>query len=109
MKIAISSTGQNLTDYLDPRFGRANWLCIYDTESGKTEFIENVENFNASHGAGIQTAVKVVSSGASHVFSGHFGPKAADTLKDKVKSHEIHEEIKIVDLIEKIKSGQILL
>jgi len=107
MKIAISTTGPNLEDYLDPRFGRANWLCIYDMDTKTMDFINNAENFNTSHGAGIQTAVKVVSSGASHVFSGHFGPKAADTLKDKVKTHEIHEEIKIVDLIEKIKTGKI--
>lgn len=105
MKHVISVTNPNLEAYLDPRFGRANWLCLYDDASEETRFIENAENFNAPSGAGIQTATKAVALKAHQVVSGHFGPKAAEVLsKAGMKTLEIHEEIALKDLMIRLKS-----
>ena len=40
MKIAVTSTGQNLDATVDPRFGRAAYILIVDAESLNYEFID---------------------------------------------------------------------
>ena len=42
MKIAVSSTGQELNDLVDPRFSRCRYYIFYDTGSGSYELKENV-------------------------------------------------------------------
>jgi predicted Fe-Mo cluster-binding NifX family protein len=75
MKIVITSTGNNLRSKFDLRFGRAAWFCVYDTEKGTVDFIEN-ENKNINGGAGTKTSAKVAELGAQKVISGDFGPNA---------------------------------
>lgn len=81
MKIAVTSTGQHLDTSVDPHFGRARWLIIYDTENGTYEAIDNIKNLNALQGAGIQTATLVVQKEAQLVLTGNCGPKAAQVLQ----------------------------
>ena len=83
MKIIITSKGNNLNSKFDLRFGRCAWLCVYNTETKNTEFIENV-NKDINGGAGTKTAEKVAELGAESVMSGDFGPKAK-TLLEKLK------------------------
>lgn len=80
MKIAISTSGNDLSAPLDPRFGRAARFIIYETETGAFETSGNEQNLNAAQGAGIQAAQNVASTGAAAVISGHFGPKAFRVL-----------------------------
>lgn len=79
MKTVITSKGNNLKAYFDSRFGRAGWFCIIDDESGKTTFIEN-DQAEATGGAGVKVAEKMVEIGVKKVISGDFGPKAKDLL-----------------------------
>jgi predicted Fe-Mo cluster-binding NifX family protein len=81
MKIAISAREAGLDAQIDPRFGRARWIVIYDTDSKQVENIDNASNYNAPQGAGIKTAELVVDKGCSIVISGHLGPKAFNVLK----------------------------
>ena len=62
MKIAITSSGPTLDAQLDPRFGRAQYLLIVDTDSLDLEAIEN-PTVATGGGAGIQTAQMVVGKG----------------------------------------------
>ena len=81
MKIAITSTGESLDSPLDERFGRARYIHLVDVASGELlETIDNLENVEASHGAGIQTAGLVANRGVSAVITGRVGPKASDVL-----------------------------
>lgn len=80
MKVVITSLGDNLKSKLDLRFGRSAWLCIYDTETQKAEFIKN-ENMDTNGGAGTKTAEKIAELGANRVISGDFGPKAKALLE----------------------------
>ena len=34
MKIAVSSTGPELQDLVDPRFGRCRYYIVYDLDTG---------------------------------------------------------------------------
>ena len=41
MKIAVSSTGPELHDLVDPRFGRCRYYILYDESTGLHESKEN--------------------------------------------------------------------
>ena len=81
MKIAISSRGSNLASEVDPRFGRASYILIIDTETRELEAIDNSSNANAFKGAGIQAASMVSEKGAKVLLTGYCGPKAFKVLE----------------------------
>ena len=80
MKIAITTTGDDLNSEIDPRFGRARKFLIYDTETKEYKVIDNSQNLNLPQGAGLQSAQNVASEGAKAVITGHVGPKAFNAL-----------------------------
>jgi len=80
MIVAISSEGNDLNSNVDPRFGRAKYFVIYNTETDNYSVIDNKQNINASQGAGIQAAQNVANQNVAIVISGNLGPKAYDTL-----------------------------
>ncbi|MDD5011261.1 MAG: NifB/NifX family molybdenum-iron cluster-binding protein [Phycisphaerae bacterium] len=80
MRIAITAQGQDLSSQLDPRFGRAKWLILADTDTNEFEANDNTVNLNAASGAGIQTAQNVASLKAEAVITGNMGPNAFRTL-----------------------------
>ncbi len=79
MKIAVSSTGKNINSDVDPRFGRCINFLIVDTDTMKTEAIEN-SSVHSAHGAGIGAAQKVASLNVEAVITGHVGPNAYSAL-----------------------------
>ena len=99
MKTVITSKGINQNSKFDPRFGRAGWFCLIDDESGKPDFIEN-DQAEATGGAGVKAAEKMVELGVQKVISGDFGPKAKDLLEkfniQMVIINDDHQSIKEV-------------
>ena len=81
MKIAITSTGQDLDSPMDPRFGRASYIVIVDSETMEYEVLDNAENYNAFKGAGIQAAAMVSDKKAEVLLTGYCGPNAFKTLE----------------------------
>jgi len=82
MKIAISATGKDMDSAIDPRFGRAGYFIIVDTESGNiVNVIDNLAAQDAAQGAGINAATLVAGSGAQTVLTGQIGPKAFEVLQ----------------------------
>ncbi|MFA5552950.1 MAG: NifB/NifX family molybdenum-iron cluster-binding protein [Phycisphaerae bacterium] len=79
MKIAVTSTGQTLDSQVDPRFGRAAYFIIIDTETMQFEAFVN-DNVQAGGGAGISSAQNIAQAGASAVLTGNCGPNAERTL-----------------------------
>ncbi len=80
MKIAVTSKGKDLDSEVDPRFGRAAYILIVDTDSFEFEALDNSENVNAFKGAGIQAAVMVSNKGAEVLLTGFCGPNAFKTV-----------------------------
>lgn len=76
MKIAVTSVGTNLDSEVDPRFGRAAYIIIVDSETFAFEVVDNQENVNALKGAGIQAARAVSEKGAEVLLTGFCGPNA---------------------------------
>jgi predicted Fe-Mo cluster-binding NifX family protein len=79
MKIAVSTSGQNLDARIDQRFGRCEYFLIIDTDTMDVQAYPN-ENGAKSSGAGIQAASFVISKGARAVLTGNCGPKAMDVF-----------------------------
>ncbi len=84
MKIAVTSTGQDLDSPVDPRFGRAAYILIVNTDDMAVEVLDNQSNVNAFKGAGIQAATMISDKGAEVLLTGYCGPNAFKTL-DAVK------------------------
>lgn len=59
VKIAFTSTGTTWDAKIDPRFGRTDYIFIYDEEKDETQVIDNREIVQVAHGAGPQTAQKI--------------------------------------------------
>ena len=81
MKVAVTSKGVLLDSEVDPRFGRAPYILIVDTDTLAFEAIDNSDNVNAFKGAGIQAATMVSDKGAEVLMTGYCGPKAFATLE----------------------------
>ncbi len=60
MRILFTSTGESWDSVIDPRFGRTEYLVLYDEESDSLSVTDNRSAKNEAHGAGRATA-KVVS------------------------------------------------
>lgn len=80
MKIAVTAKGPGITDQVDPRFGRAAYILIVDTETMECEAVNNSDNVNAFKGAGIQAATTVAEKGAKVLLTGYCGPNAFKTV-----------------------------
>ncbi|PHR27403.1 MAG: dinitrogenase iron-molybdenum cofactor biosynthesis protein [Desulfotalea sp.] len=80
MKVAITAKGEQLSSDVDPRFGRAPFIIIVDTETLAFEALDNSTNVNAFKGAGIQAATMVADKGAQVLLTGYCGPNAFKTV-----------------------------
>ncbi len=72
MKIAVTSKGQTLTDSIDPRFGRTEFLLICEDEK-VIEVIDNSACKEQAHGVGPLTASKLEGKEVEVVITGN-GP-----------------------------------
>ena len=80
MKVVVTSQGKELSSEIDPRFGRAQWLLLVDTQTEVSGAYDNTVNLNIAQGAGIQTGQNVANLGVNAVITGNVGPNAFKTL-----------------------------
>ena len=107
MKIAITSQGNDLQSQVDPRFGRARWFIIFDTETGQFDVHDNEQNVNAVQGAGIQASQNLSQYGASFLLTGHCGPNAFRTLSAAGIKVIVGVEGTVAEAIERFKRGEL--
>jgi len=79
MKIAVSATGGSSNALVEPRFGRAPYYVIVDSDTMRFGVVANPHAYQAG-GAGPATAALIANSGATVVLTGRVGPKAKDAL-----------------------------
>ena len=80
MKVAITAKGTDLRAQVDPRFGRAAYFVIVDTETLDFQVVDNQKNANSLKGAGIQAASILAENGVEVLLTGYCGPNAFQTL-----------------------------
>ena len=104
-KICFSSSGKDLNAELDPKFGRALYFLIVDTETSTIDVIEN-PNREAIQGAGIQTAQLILNKDVSIIVTGQVGPNARSIL-ESANVHLIEGASgKIGDILEKLNNEE---
>lgn len=81
MIIAVTSQGKDLDSPVDPRFGRARYFLVLDTETERLTVHDNLQNLNAPQGAGIQAARNVKGLKVERLITGNIGPKAYNVLR----------------------------
>lgn len=103
MKIAITATEDNVSAMMDPRFGRCEWLAVYDNQTDQTTFYSNDAKEQQS-GSGPKTAQRLADLGVNKVFSGDFGPKAQNALDALgIETVVLKDEQPLNQLIKNIK------
>ncbi len=105
MKVAITSTGNNLESKLDQRFGRCSYFVIYDLETKGIEFIPNPSK-DVQEGAGPASVQLIASRKVQKIISGEFGIKIKSLL-DSLKIQMIvlkEPEKKIEEIIKMLNN-----
>lgn len=80
MKIAITSTGKELQNDHDPRFGRCSYFLFYDSEQEMLNAVENKGTLSGG-GAGIAASQQIIDEGVQVVLTGNMGPNAYQLMK----------------------------
>lgn len=80
MKVAITVANSTGSPILEPRFGRAPFFLILDTESNEIAYIENPAT-EENHGAGVMAAQTLSDAGVTIAVSGKFGPNGYRALQ----------------------------
>ena len=106
MKIAVTAKGRDLDAEVDPRFGRAAYILVIDTESMEFEVLDNQANINALKGAGIQAATMVSGKGAQVLLTGYCGPNAIRTLNAAKVKVAADVSGKVRDAVEAFNQGK---
>ena len=107
MKVAVTSQGPSLESPVDPRFGRAKYLLVVDTDTGGFTAEDNAQNAGAAQGAGVQAAQAVAGLGVNVVLTGNVGPKAFMTLQAAGIDVCIGASGTAKEVVEEFKSGRL--
>ncbi|MEJ5376469.1 MAG: NifB/NifX family molybdenum-iron cluster-binding protein [bacterium] len=81
MKIAISAQRSDPDAPVDPRFGRAPYFLIVDSQTMAWKALENTMSLELPQGAGIQAAQNLIRECPDVVLTGNCGPKAFKVLE----------------------------
>lgn len=73
MKIAFTAKGTAWDSMMDPRFGRTEFIVIYDEEKDEISSFDNRAVEDVAHGAGPQTAQKLFDLNPDMLITGN-GP-----------------------------------
>lgn len=106
MKVAVSSSGKDLTSPVDPRFGRCAYFVIVDTETMEAEGYENPGAL-AGTGAGVAAAQLVADAGAEAVVSRVIGPHAFTALREGAIAAYGGAGGTVATAVEQFKSGEL--
>jgi len=82
VKIAVSSTGKNLTDNISEVFARCPYFIIAEIENQEIKKFEAIKNEseNQMGGAGISAAQLMAEKNIKAVIAKNVGPRALDVL-----------------------------
>lgn len=81
MRIAVTAAEPDPNAQVDPRFGRARYFLIVDTDTMNWKVIENSTSLELAQGAGIQAANTILKECPDVVLTGNCGPKAFKVLE----------------------------
>ncbi|MBU8891404.1 MAG: hypothetical protein KOO66_01395 [Bacteroidales bacterium] len=83
MKIAFTTKGTEWESEMDPRFGRTEFILVYDDEKDEFTSFDNREIENEAHGAGPKTSQKLFEMGPQVLLTGNGPGGNAATILQK--------------------------
>lgn len=83
MKIAFTTKGTEWESEMDPRFGRTEFILVYDDEKDEFTSFDNKEIENEAHGAGPKTSQKLFEMGPDVLITGNGPGGNAATVLEK--------------------------
>ncbi len=92
MIIAITAKEAALEADVDPRFGRAAYFMIANSQTGEVYAHDNREGIEAENGAGTGAAQLMAEYRVDVLYTGHVGPKAAEVLEKAGITYHEHTE-----------------
>jgi len=108
MKVAISAQSNDIDSLVDPRFGRARWLIVADSQTGEWQAHDNAANVNASGGAGIQAATTVAAQGVKALITGNVGPNAHKALAaGEIAIYQVGNGVSARDALDALGRGEL--
>ena len=107
MKIAITATGMDMSSSVDPRFGRARYFIVVDTDTNEAAAHDNTQNLNAAQGAGIQAGETAARLGVTAVVTGNVGPKAFRTLNAAGVKVYLCGQVSVTEAVRMFKTGEL--
>lgn len=109
MKIVFTAKGSGWDSPMDPRFGRMDILVIYDEEKDELVAVPNSETEAMEHGAGLQTAKKVLELKPDIIITGNGpGRKALEILhRSNVKMYVGAGEMSLKEAYEAFKNNEL--
>jgi len=81
MIIAVTAQQGRMDAQVDPRFGRAAFFMIANTDTMEVHAHDNADGVGASNGAGTGAAQMMSEQKVDVLYTGKVGPKAADALE----------------------------
>ncbi len=82
MKIAFTSAGTTWDSMIDPRFGRTEYIVLFDEESQEFSAVDNSSVKNEAHGAGTATSQRIFELNPDVLITGNGpGDNASSALK----------------------------
>ena len=106
MTVAVTSQGRNLTNRVDPRFGRARCFSVVDTQTSQFVTHDNAQHLNAVQGAQVQAAQSIVNLGVDALMTGNVGPKALAPLQGGEVRTYADAAGSVSVAVERLKAGQ---
>ncbi len=85
MKIAFTTKGAEWESEMDPRFGRTEFILVYDDEKDEFTSFDNREIENEAHGAGPKTSQKLFEMSANVLITGNGPGGNAATVLEKAE------------------------
>ena len=106
MKIVITATTNKIDQPFNPRFGRADYFILIDSETREWEAFSNPAA-DARGGAGPRAVQFIADKGAEAVISGRYGPSAFTALKAAGLQVYIAEKGTVNEVLEKFLAGEL--
>jgi len=110
MRILFTAKGKHWDSSMDPRFGRMDFMVLYDEEGDELVSIPNQKAESMGHGAGLQTAKKVLELHPDVIITGNGpGKKALEILhRSNVRMYVGAGEMTIKEAYEAFKADALV-
>ncbi|MEA2098106.1 MAG: NifB/NifX family molybdenum-iron cluster-binding protein [Patescibacteria group bacterium] len=108
MKIAISSTGKDLENEVDTKFGRCPYFLIVEIENKEIKNVQAIENITANQRgkAGITSAEIIAKEKVNAVITANLGPRAFSVF-EQFEINIYQGQGKISDVVQRFIDGEL--